>query len=128
MGGMFMNLFQVAFGAAVGASLRYGVNLFALRMLGPGVPAGTVIVNILGSFCMGAAIVVLSGGASHRFAPLLLTGLLGGFTTFSAFSLDALTLYTRGAIWQCALYIGLSVAGALIAIMAGMAMARWGMR
>lgn len=125
---MFMNLCQVAFGAAVGASMRYGVNLLALRMLGPGVPVGTVIVNILGSFCMGVAIVVLAGGASHRFAPLLLTGLLGGFTTFSAFSLDALTLYSRGAIWQAALYVGLSVIGALIAIAAGMALARWGMR
>jgi CrcB protein len=108
--------------------MRYGVNLLALRMLGPGVPVGTVIVNILGSFCMGVAIVVLAGGASHRFAPLLLTGLLGGFTTFSAFSLDALTLYSRGAIWQAALYVGLSVIGALIAIAAGMALARWGMR
>lgn len=83
---------QVALGGAIGAALRYLSGSAAIRLLGSGFPYGTMIVNILGSFLMGfAAFYMLErmDGSYARFAPFILTGVLGGFTTFSAFSLDA---------------------------------------
>jgi len=116
---MFTSLFQVAVGGAVGSCLRYLVNVGAMRLIGPGWPWGTLAVNILGSFAMGVLVVVLAQRSATHLAPLLMTGLLGGFTTFSAFSLDALTLYERGQAGQAAAYVAASVGLSLVAIVAG---------
>ena len=121
---MMTSVFSVALGGAIGAVGRYGVNVAATRWLGIGFPWGTVIVNIVGSFLMGVLIVWLANKGGMRFAPFLMTGVLGGFTTFSAFSLDAITLFERGQTLQAGAYVLGSVVTALIAIMAGMAATR----
>jgi len=120
-------ILQVALGGAIGASLRYASNGMALRLLGSGFPYGTMLVNILGSFLMGfAAFYMLErmDGSFARFAPFILTGVLGGFTTFSAFSLDAVFLIERSRYLAAAIYMGGSVALALLALIVGMALAR----
>ena len=120
-------LFQVALGGALGAMLRYLSGSATLRLLGSGFPYGTMFVNILGSFIMGlAAFYMLErmDGSYARFAPFMLTGVLGGFTTFSAFSLDALYLFERGRMAAALFYMGGSVALAMLALVAGMALAR----
>lgn len=121
---MMTNLLQVALGGAIGASGRYLVGLAGVRLLGPGFPWATMVVNILGSFVMGVMVVVLAHLSANRFAPLLMTGVLGGFTTFSAFSLDAVTLWERGATGQAVAYVSVSVALSLAALIAGLLMAR----
>ena len=121
---MLGNLAFVAIGGAVGASARYLTGIATLRMFGPGFPYGTLTVNVLGSFLMGVLVVVLGHFSANRFAPLLMTGLLGGFTTFSAFSLDAVTLYERGQVATAGLYVGASVIVSLAALFAGLSVAR----
>ena len=113
---MFLILIQVALGGAIGSVLRY------LMVVGIGAPIATLIVNILGSFAMGVLFVVLASRTS--LSPLLMTGVLGGFTTFSAFSLDALKLWEGGATVQAAIYIAASVISSLIAVALGAALAR----
>lgn len=121
---MFTNLMQVALGGAIGASARYLTGVAAIRLIGPGFPWATLVVNIVGSFLMGALIVVLAHQSGTRWAPFLMTGLLGGFTTFSAFSLDAITLFERGQVLIAAAYVVASVLLSLAAIVAGLALAR----
>lgn len=121
---MLTTLLQVALGGAIGASGRYLTGLLAVRWLGHGFPWGTLAVNVIGSFAMGVLVVVLAHYHATRFAPLLMTGMLGGFTTFSAFSLDAVTLFQRGALGTAALYVGASVALALFGMVLGMIAAR----
>lgn len=121
---MILTLSHVALGGAIGASLRYLVNVASLRAFGTGFPFGTLAVNILGSFVMGVLVAVLAQKGGMRFAPFLMTGILGGFTTFSAFSLDAVTLWERGQIWQSAGYVGASVILSLAALVAGLQLAR----
>ena len=121
---MLTTLAQVALGGAIGASARYLTSVGAMRLIGPGFPWATLAVNVLGSFLMGVLVVVLAHKSGTRFAPFLMTGILGGFTTFSAFSLDALTLYERGQVGQAGLYVGTSVILSLFAIVAGMALMR----
>lgn len=121
---MLSNLLQVALGGALGASGRYLTGVAAMRVMGPGFPWGTLAVNVIGSFLMGVLVVVLAHWGGNRLAPLLMTGLLGGFTTFSAFSLDALTLWERGQQGLAAGYVVASVVLSLGAIVAGLALAR----
>lgn len=121
---MMTTLFQVALGGAIGASGRYLTGLAAIRLIGPGFPWGTLIVNILGSFVMGVVVVVLAHQSANRFAPLLMTGVLGGFTTFSAFSLDAMTIWERGQPVLAGVYVFASVMLSLLAIFAGLYLAR----
>ena len=121
---MIATLVQVALGGALGASARYLTNVAALRLLGGGFPYGTLAVNILGSALMGVVVVTLAKTEATRLSPLLMTGLLGGFTTFSAFSLDAVNLVERGAPVLAACYVGASVALSILALIAGMALAR----
>ncbi len=123
---MIQTLLQVAFGGALGASARYLANVGAMRLLGPGFPWATLAVNVAGSFLMGVLVVVLAQRDATRLAPFLMTGVLGGFTTFSAFSLDALTLWERGQAGPAAAYVAGSVTASLAAIVAGMAAARAG--
>lgn len=121
---MFLTVAQVALGGAIGASLRYLTNVGAGRLFGAGFPVGTLIVNLLGSFLMGVLVVALARKGGTQLAPFLMTGVLGGFTTFSAFSLDALTLWERGQHGPAALYVLASVVLSLAAIVAGLAIAR----
>ena len=119
---MLASLLQVALGGAIGASGRYLVGVGAVRLMGPGFPWATLVVNVLGSLAMGALVVLLAQKDATRMAPLLMTGLLGGFTTFSAFSLDAVTLYERGQIGAAAGYVTASVVLSIGALFAGMAL------
>lgn len=121
---MIQTLLQVALGGALGASARYLTNVAAMRLIGPGFPWATAAVNVAGSFLMGVIVVVLAHRDATRLAPFLMTGLLGGFTTFSAFSLDALTLWERGETALAAIYVAGSVIVSLAAIVAGMSLAR----
>ena len=119
---MMTPLLSVAVGGALGASARYVTGLAALRLFGAGFPWGTLTVNIVGSLLMGLAFVLIGQGG--RLSPLLMTGLLGGFTTFSAFSLDAVTLYDKGAVALAGLYVIASVTLSILALIAGIALAR----
>jgi len=121
---MTSTLIPVALGGAIGASLRYLAGIAAVRLLGHGFPWGTLTVNILGSFLMGVIVVLLSHFNGNRFAPFLMTGVLGGFTTFSAFSLDAVTLYERGEMGAVALYVTVSVGLSIAALFIGATLAR----
>jgi CrcB protein len=120
------HLLLVAAGGAIGASLRHLVNLAALRLVGPGFPWGTMTINIAGSLLMGLFVGMLArlSGASDGMRLFIATGLLGGFTTFSAFSLDFASLWERGAGVPAVLYAMASVAGALAAIFLGLWLAR----
>lgn len=122
---MKLMLFAAA-GGAVGAAGRYLVGVAAVRLLGHGFPWGTLIVNIVGSLIMGALIeaVALRYSISNEMRTFLTTGILGGFTTFSAFSLDFAVLIERKAHGLAALYLCTSVALSIGALFAGLYLAR----
>ena len=116
---------HVAAGGAVGAMLRYALGLGILRTLGHhDFPVAVLTANVIGSFLMGAFVIAAARHGLTHFSPLVATGLLGGFTTFSAFSLEAVSLWERGATGHAALYVGLSVGLSLFALFVGMAAAR----
>ena len=95
------------------------------RLLGPtSFPVAVIAVNALGSFLMGVFVVVAAHRGLTHLSPFIMTGLLGGFTTFSAFSLETVTLYERGDVGQAALYVVLSVALSVLGLVAGLAVAR----
>lgn len=121
---MIWTLSQVALGGAIGASLRYLSNVSTMRIFGPGFPYGTIFVNILGSFVMGVLVVVLSKKGGNHLAPFLMTGILGGFTTFSAFSLDSFTLWERGDITTALAYVAGTLILSLGALAAGIYLSR----
>lgn len=119
-------ILAIAGGGAIGAVLRHGFNVMAVRLLGHGFPWGTLGVNVIGSFIMGVLIALFA----HFYTPspalrvFLVTGFLGAFTTFSTFSLDAVSLYERGDIGQAAGYIVLSVVLSVAALVAGLVIIR----
>lgn len=124
---IFMNgLFYVAAGGAIGASCRHLLGVGAIRVFGPGYPYGTFIANIMGSFLMGLLAgwlaLKISGGTNIRL--FLGVGLLGGFTTFSAFSLDAILMLERKAYGAFTGYVLGSVTLSLLALMAGLILSR----
>ena len=121
-----MTFLIVFFGGGIGAALRHGVNLASARFLGTVFPYATMIENVSGSLLMGllAGTFAFRGGASQHWQLFLTTGILGGYTTFSAFSLDAVVLYERGAIGLAALYVFGSVALSIAGLVAGLALAR----
>ena len=121
-----MNLICVAAGGALGAALRYLFGKGAVTLLGHGFPYGTMGVNVLGSLLMGVLIGVLAKQSeSHQLVHLFLAvGLLGGFTTFSSFSLDAISLFQRGEMMSAALYILLSVLLSVGALFGGLLLVR----
>lgn len=121
---MLATLFQVMIGGAIGSGLRWAAGLAVLRATGPGFPLAIIAVNILGSFLMGLFVVIAAQKSLTHMSPLVMTGLLGGFTTFSAFSLEAATLIERGQIGQAMGYVTLSVGGSLIGLFAGLWIAR----
>lgn len=113
----------VAAGGAAGAALRHLANLTALRLAGSAFPWGTLFVNVAGSLAMGLLIGWLArrtGGTSNELRLLLATGFLGGFTTFSAFSLDVASLWERGAALPAFAYVLSSVVLAVIALFGGL--------
>ncbi|WP_420857365.1 fluoride efflux transporter CrcB [Marivivens marinus] len=121
---MMTTLLSIAAGGAIGATARYLTNTAVMRLVGPGFPWGTVVANVAGSFLMGVLVVVLAHKGGMRFAPFLMTGVLGGFTTFSAFSLDTMILIERGATAQAGAYVIGSVVLSVTALAVGMVLAR----
>jgi CrcB protein len=116
----------VFFGGGLGAALRHGVNIFAARLLGTAFPYGTLFINVMGSLAMGliAEYLALKAGLPQRWRLFLMTGILGGFTTFSAFSLEAALLYERGQLMSAAVYVVASVVLAIAALFAGLSIVR----
>ncbi len=122
---MFGHLLFVALGGAIGASLRYLVGVGVFRLLGPtAFPVAILGVNVIGSFLMGVFVVLAAQRGLTYLSPFVMTGLLGGFTTFSAFSLEAVTLYERGDVGQATLYVSLSVILSILGLMAGLVVGR----
>lgn len=122
---MFPAVLQVAIGGALGAVARYGAGVAMLRLTGPAsFPMAVLSVNIVGSFLMGLFVVAAAQKGLTHWSPLVMTGLLGGFTTFSAFSLEAVTLWERGATGQAALYVMLSVGCSIAGLILGLWVAR----
>ena len=121
-----MGFLIVFLGGGLGAALRHGVNIAAARLLGTAFPYGTLAINVLGSLAMGliAEYFALKVGLPQRWRLFLTTGVLGGFTTFSAFSLEAALLYERGQIAGAALYVVASVVLAIGALFSGLAIVR----
>ena len=121
-------LVYVMLGGAIGAGFRYQISAIALRNLGPGFPWGTWIINLLGGLLMG----VLAGTLSRQFTPeqgeplrlLMGVGVLGGFTTFSAFSLEAANMLLRGQALLATAYAISSVAGSIMFLLAGLFLVR----
>jgi CrcB protein len=118
--------FLVFFGGGLGAALRHLVNVTCARCLGTAFPYGTFIINISGSTIMGliAGYLAFKGEASQPWRLFLMTGVLGGYTTFSAFSLDTAMLYERGEIGLAALYVVGSVVLSIAGLFAGLALVR----
>ena len=116
----------VFLGGGIGAALRHGINVAFARLMGTGFPWSTLTINITGSLVMGiiAGYFAFKGDASQHWRLFLTTGILGGYTTFSAFSLDVALLYERGEIGLAALYVGASVAISILGLFAGLALAR----
>ena len=118
-----IHLILVALGGAIGAGTRHLVNFAALRLLGPNFPVGTLTVNIVGGLLMGLcagyfALFYSGGGQNLRL--FLTTGILGGFTTFSAFSLDAVMLWERGDVLASFGYVAASVVLSIAALLLGL--------
>lgn len=120
------NYLLVFLGAGAGGALRHAFNLGFARLLPSTVGASTLAVNVLGSLLMGILIewLALKGEATQSARLFLTTGFLGGFTTFSAFSLETVLLYERGQIGWAALYACASVLMSLAALIAGLALVR----
>jgi len=116
----------VAVGGAIGSLLRYYVGQWALRLMGPAFPWGTLAVNVVGCFVIGvfAELIARKFNASVELRLLLITGFLGGFTTFSAFSLDAISLFERGEAVAGGVYIVASVGLSMAAVITGLAVMR----
>ncbi len=118
----------VFLGAGIGGALRHAVNLACARTFGIGFPWGTLTVNIVGSFAMGVLAAWLAFKAGEGWSqPLrlfLTTGILGGFTTFSAFSLDAALLWERGDVSTALAYVAGSVLLSIAGLATGLALVR----
>jgi CrcB protein len=127
IGNSVFNYILVFLGGGLGSSLRHTINVVCAKCIGTAFPYGTFIINITGSTVMGltAGYLAFKGEGVQPWRLFLMTGILGGYTTFSAFSLDAALLYERGALGLAALYVlgsvGLSIAG----LFAGLALIRY---
>lgn len=121
---MLMTLLQTALGGAIGAASRYLMVTTVVRLTGFSALIGTLAVNILGSFVMGVLVTWLATRPQLSLSPFLITGVLGGFTTFSAFANDSVNLWQGGAPAASLLYIGASVGLSVLALLVGMALVR----
>lgn len=122
---MFATLLQVALGGAIGASARFAAGVGIVRLVGHGpFPVAILTVNVLGSFLMGVFVVAAAHRGLTHLSPFVMTGILGGFTTFSAFSLEAVTLYERGDMSGAVLYVVASVVCSIFGLLLGLWLAR----
>lgn len=121
-----MSYILVFFGGGLGASLRHAINVGCARVCGTNFPYGTFVINITGSLVMGliAGYLAFKGEASQPWRLFLMTGILGGYTTFSAFSLDTVLLYERGELGLAALYVVSSVVLSIAGLVTGLALIR----
>lgn len=121
-----MHYVLVFVGGGIGAALRHGVNRASIAWLGSSFPYGTLFVNIAGGLLMGvlAELFLTRGGGSQSLRLFLTTGVLGGFTTFSAFSLDSAVIWQRGDYAALATYVAGSVFLSIAALFLGMAAVR----
>jgi CrcB protein len=121
-----MNYLLVFIGGGLGASLRHTVNVGCARACGLNFPYGTFVINITGSLVMGliAGYLAFKGEASQPWRLFIMTGILGGYTTFSAFSLDSVLLYERGELGLATLYVVGSVVLSIAGLVAGLSLVR----
>ncbi|ETR77043.1 camphor resistance protein CrcB [Afipia sp. P52-10] len=121
-----MNYLLVFLGGGIGSMLRHMVNVLCARAFGIGFPFGTLTVNITGSIVMGlfAGYFAFKGDAAQSWRLFLMTGILGGYTTFSAFSLDTMLLYERGELGLALGYVAVSVAVSVLGLFAGLMLMR----
>jgi len=117
-----MSYVVVFLGAGVGGAVRHAMNIWVARLAGTHFPMHTLAINVTGSLVMGmvTAWFALKGGATGHLRLFLATGVLGGYTTFSAFSLDAILLWERQDYTLAALYVGGSVVGSLLGLVGGL--------
>jgi len=122
----YLTYLIVFLGGGLGSALRHGINILGVRWLGSAFPYGTLFINVTGSLVMGfvAGYFAFRGDASQHWRLFLTTGILGGFTTFSAFSLDVALLYERSEIWLAVAYVLLSVVASIAALFAALALVR----
>lgn len=123
---MLRQILLVAVGGALGSVARHLVGVVSLRLLGSGFPYGTLIVNLVGAFVMGAFIEILARrfGGSTDLRLLIATGVLGGFTTFSSFALDTAVLFERGELVSSFVYVAMTLILGLAALFLGLGLAR----
>ena len=121
---MLITTLQVALGGAIGAALRFLTGVGILRLIGPGFPVAVMGVNVFGSFMMGLFVVFATQRGVTQLNPFVMAGLLGGFTTFSAFSLEAISLFELGAMGQALAYVVMSVVLSIGGLMLGLMIAR----
>ncbi|WHA39881.1 fluoride efflux transporter CrcB [Agrobacterium larrymoorei] len=121
-----LNILLVALGGAIGSVGRYLVGVWGTRLAGPNFPWGTLTVNIVGAFFIGLMVEMIARrlDASAEMRVFIVTGIIGGFTTWSSFTLDAVVLFERGALGMSALYIMASLLVSFVAIFAGLALGR----
>ncbi len=120
------NVLAIALGAAIGANLRYGIGLWAAQRLGTSWPYGTFIINVLGCLAIGFLLTLITNRltVSEPIRLMLITGLLGGFTTFSTFGYECFSLLNTGNWWGAVGYITGSVGGGLLAVGLGVGLGR----
>jgi len=120
------NILLVAIGGAIGSVGRYLVGLWATRLAGPNFPWGTLTVNVVGAFAIGLLVEMVARrfDASTEMRAFIVTGILGGFTTWSSFTLDTMVLFERGEIGLSSLYLLASLLVSFAAIFAGLALGR----
>ncbi|MEV4606314.1 fluoride efflux transporter CrcB [Neorhizobium sp. LMR1-1-1.1] len=120
------NILLAALGGAIGSVLRYLVGVFSVRWFGPAFPWGTLTVNVIGSFIIGLSVEMIARrfDASMELRVFIVTGIIGGFTTWSSFSLDTMVLFERGAITAAAAYVIGSLVVSFAAVFAGLALGR----
>ena len=121
---MWMTAIYVALGGGIGATLRFLTGVYVGRWANGTFPLGVLCANVIGCFLMGLVVVYLGQKSMNAWQPFLMTGILGGYTTFSAFSLEAFTLIENGLIGQGVLYILLSVFVSIAALILGIMIAR----
>lgn len=122
---MISTALLVALGGAIGAAGRFLTGVGVMRLVGPQeFPLAILTVNVVGSFLMGVFVVAAAHKGLTHLSPFVMTGILGGFTTFSAFSLETVTLMERGHTGMAGLYVALSVGLSIAGLMAGLWMAR----
>ena len=120
-----MSFIYVGFGGFIGALARYSFNLIFGSILGLPIPLATLFVNILGSFVMGVIFYFTSNNSSEFYKLFFMTGILGGFTTFSAFSLDSINMFIEKEYQNLFLYISFSVFLSIFSLYLGFILSRF---